>query len=55
MADQTPEKLTGDPRWDAVLARLGRKRPRRRPGRPQRSKTNRRAALESARSDSPSG
>ena len=22
MADQTPEKPTGDPRWDAVLARL---------------------------------
>ena len=55
MADQTPEKPTGDPRWDAVLARLEAKAAEEEARKATEVENESQSGPESARSDSPRG
>ena len=55
MADQTPEKPTGDPRWDAVLARLEAKAAEEEARKAAEVENESQSGSERARSDSPRG
>ena len=55
MADQTPEKPTGEPRWDAVLARLEAKAAEEEARKAAEGEIESQSGPESAQSDSPRG